>query len=76
MRTTVDLPPAVRHRVEQIARERGQPISTVIAELTMRGLDQLDEPMVITTDPSTGFPVFSVGRRVTSGDVAEILDEE
>jgi predicted transcriptional regulator len=76
MRTTVDLPPAARRRVEEIARERGQSISAVIAELALRGLAQLDEPVVVRADPATGFPIFSIGRRVTSEDVAEMLDEE
>jgi hypothetical protein len=48
----------------------------VIAELTVRGLNQLDVPMVITTDERSGFPVISVGRRVTSEQVAAALDEE
>ncbi len=76
MRTTVDLPPALRRRVEELARDRGQSISTVVADLAIRGLDQLDEPVVVTTDPRTGFPVFHVGRRVTPEDVAEMLDDE
>jgi hypothetical protein len=48
----------------------------VIAELTIRGLSQLDEPVVVGTDPRSGFPVISVGRRVTSEQVAAALDEE
>lgn len=50
-------------------------MSAMIAELTARGLAQLDEPMVITTDERSGFPVISVGRRVTSEDVAAVLDD-
>lgn len=48
----------------------------MLAELTARGLSQLDEPVVVRTDVETGFPVLSVGRRVTSDDVAAALDEE
>lgn len=76
MRTTVDLPPALRRRVEELAHDRGQSISAVVSELALRGLDQLEEPIVITSDPRTGFPVFHVGRRVTSDDVADLLDDE
>ena len=41
-----------------------------------RGLSQLDEPVVVRTDEVSGFPVLSVGRRITSEDVAGALDEE
>lgn len=76
MRTTVDLPPAVHRRAVALARARGQSLSATLAELTARGLGQLDEPVVVRADPTSGFPVLSVGRRVTSQDVAELLDEE
>jgi hypothetical protein len=76
MRTTVDLPPAVHRRALEIARRRGQSLSAVVAELTVRGLSQLDEPVLISTDERSGFPVVSVGRRVTSEQVAAAVDEE
>ncbi|HWM06277.1 MAG TPA: hypothetical protein VNP92_28365 [Actinophytocola sp.] len=76
MRTTVDLPPAVHRRALEIARRRGQSLSAVVAELTVRGLSQLDEPVLISTDERSGFPVLSVGRRVTSEQVAAAVDEE
>jgi hypothetical protein len=75
MRTTVDLPPAVHRRAQEIARRRGLSLSAVIAELTVRGLNQLDEPVVVGTDPRSGFPVISVGRKVTSEQVAALDDE-
>lgn len=76
MRTTVDLPPHVRERALEIARSRGQSLSSVVAELTIRGLTQIDAPMEITVDPKSGFPVVSYGHEVTSEDVADILDDE
>ena len=76
MRTTVDLPPAVHRRAVAIAKARGQSLSTTLAELTARGLSQLDEPLTISTDARSGFPVVSVGRRITSEDVADALDDE
>jgi hypothetical protein len=76
MRTTVDLPPAVHRRAVELARARGLSLSATLAELTSRGLSQLDEPVVVRSDAATGFPVLSVGRRVTSEDVAAALDEE
>jgi len=76
MRTTVDLPPAVHRRALEIARRRGLSLSAVVAELTVRGLSQLDEPVVLGTDARSGFPVLSVGRKVTSEQVAAALDDE
>lgn len=76
MRTTVDLPPAVHRRAQEIARRRGLSLSSVIADLTARGLAQLDEPATIVSDPRSGFPVVSVGRRITDEDVAAALEDE
>jgi predicted transcriptional regulator len=76
MRTTIDLPPAVHRRARELAKSRGQSLSSVVAELAIRGLSQLDQPLVITTNPTSGFPEISVGRTVTGEDVAEMLDEE
>jgi hypothetical protein len=76
MRTTVDLPPAVHQRAVELAKARGLSLSATLAELTARGLAQLDEPLRISIDARTGFPVVSVGRRVTAADVAEALDDE
>ena len=76
MRTTGDLPPAVHRRAIEIAKRSGRSLSAVIADLAVRGLSQLDEPVVIGTDERSGFPVISVGRRVTSEQVAAALDEE
>jgi len=76
VRTTVDLPPAVHRRALEIAQRTGRSLSAVVADLTARGLSQLDEPVVVTTDERSGFPVVSVGRRVTSEQVAVVLDEE
>jgi hypothetical protein len=76
MRTTVDLPPAVHRRAVQLAKQRGQSLSSVIAELATYGLSRLNEPLVLRTDPQSGFPVVSLGRQITSEAVANALDEE
>ena len=76
MRTTVDLPPTVHRRARELAEQRGQSLSTVVAELATRGLSQLDEPLQITTHPTSGFPVISIGRSVNAADVAAVLDDE
>lgn len=76
MRTTVDLPPAVHRRARELAALRGDSLSAVIADLTMRGLAQVDEPVTLTTDVRTGLLVISLGRLITSDDVADALDDE
>lgn len=76
MRTTVDLPPAVHRRAKELAKQRGQSLSAVIADLTARGLAQQDEPVTIATDPTTGMPVLSLGRRITADEVGDLLDDE
>lgn len=76
MRTTVDLPPSVHRRALEIAKGSGRSLSAVIADLAVRGLGQLDEPVVIGTDERSGFPVIAIGRRITSEQVAAALDEE
>lgn len=48
----------------------------MLAELTARGLGQLDEPVTVRTDLVSGLPVLSLGRRVTADDVAHALDDE
>jgi predicted transcriptional regulator len=76
MRTTVNLPPAVHRRAQELARQRHQSLSTVIADLAVRGLATLDEPVEVSTDPKTGFPVITLGRRLTAAEVADALDDE
>lgn len=76
MRTTVDLPPAVHRRARAIAMDTGRSLSSVIVELTVRGLAHLDTPVEVRTDERSGMPVVSIGRTITSQDVAEALDDE
>lgn len=54
---------------------RGTSLSATLAELVARGLGQLDEPLTLTVDKESGFPVVSIGSRITSDDVAKALDE-
>lgn len=76
MRTTVDLPPAVHRRARELAERRGESLSAVVADLAIRGLAQIDAPVSVRVDPSSGFPVISIGRKITDDDVARILDDE
>lgn len=76
MRTTVDLPPAVHRRAVELAKARGQSLSSTVAELTARGLSQLDQPLCIVVDERSGFPVVSLGRRISADDVSTAVDDE
>ncbi len=76
MRTTVDLPPDVHERAKRLAAHRHESLSATLADLTIRGLASLGEPATVSTDPVTGLPVLTLGRRVTCEDVAEALDDE
>ncbi len=51
-------------------------MSAVIADLTVRGLAQIDEPVQLETEPSTGLPYLSLGRRITSAEVDQLVDED
>lgn len=76
MRTTTDLPVAVHRRVSELARQRHQSLSAVVADLTTRGLASLGEPVEVLTDPVSGLPMITVGRRISSEEVADLLDDE
>lgn len=76
MRTTVDLPPAVHRRARELAAERHQSLSAVVADLTVRGLATLGDALELTIEPTSGFPVITLGRRITSAEVADALDDE
>jgi len=76
MRTTVDLPPAVHRRAQTLAKARHQSLSATVADLTVRGLAALGEPLEVGIDPVSRLPVISLGRVVTASEVADAVDEE
>ncbi len=76
MRTTVDLPTDVHERARRLARERHQSLSATVAELTVRGLASLGDPAAVSIDPVSGFPMLTLGHRVTAEQVAEALGDE
>ncbi len=76
MRTTVDLPPALHRRALELAEQQGRSLSSVVVDLTLRGLAQLQAPVALSTDKRSGLPVLSIGRTITSKDVAAALDDE
>ena len=76
MRTTVDLPPAVHRRARELAAQRGVSLSAVLADLTVRGLAQLDAPVKLTTDALTGFPILTLGRKVTAAQAVTAMSQK
>jgi hypothetical protein len=76
MRTTVDLPPAVHRRARELAAQRGVSLSSVLADLAVRGLAQLDAPVKLTTDRLTGLPVLTLGRKVTAAQTVSGMAEK
>lgn len=76
MRTTVDLPPAVHRRARELAAQRGVSLSSALADLTVRGLAQLDVPVKLTTDQLTGLPALSLGRKVSAAQATTAMAEK
>jgi predicted transcriptional regulator len=76
VRTTVDLPPALHRRAQALAASRRQSLSATVADLAVRGLAALGEPVEVGTDPVSGLPVISLGRMVRAIEVADALDDE
>lgn len=76
MRTTVTLPPAVHRRVIELAEARRSSLSAVVSDLVVRGLAQEDSPVELMIDPETGTPSLSIGRRITTDQVADLIDED
>jgi hypothetical protein len=74
MRTTLDLPDDVLERARAIARDTRRSLSQVVADLARRGLEPgaTSEP---TLSRTTGLPLVSVGRVITSDDVRALEDE-
>ena len=72
----MDLPPAALRRAREIATGSGRSLSSVLAELTLRGLAAADTEQQLIAHSATGFPTVTVGRKVDAGDVATLDDEE
>lgn len=66
----------MHERAHELARERGVSLSAMIADLTIRGLAQIDTPVRLERNEITGLPTLSIGRRITSEDVTRLIDED
>ncbi|MDR3359403.1 MAG: hypothetical protein LBO20_01840 [Bifidobacteriaceae bacterium] len=78
MRTTVELSAHTYERVKLLAETQGRSISTIVGELTQRGLNEVaGEQDGIGRDPETGFRFISLGGPViTDQDVADALEDD
>jgi hypothetical protein len=75
MRTTVDIPEDLHRLAMAIARDSGSSLSETIARLLRAALAG-PGPVQVTTSPTTGLQVATVGRAVTSEDVRSLEDDE
>ncbi len=66
----------MHRRAQALAESRHQSLSATVADLAVRGLATLGEPVEVATDPVSGFPVISLGQVVTAAEVADALDDE
>ena len=76
MRTTIDIPPMLHERIMAYAHSHGQSFSTTATEALQRGMAPIETPGTLRRDPLTGLLVVNSGHRVTSEDVAELIDED
>lgn len=77
MRTTVDLPSSTHRRARDLATRRGRSLSSVLADLVQRGLDDADDAdRPFDIHPETGLPQIDVGRPVTHAEVQAFLNDD
>ena len=78
MRTTVDLPEAKHHQLKVIAQKRAVSLGQLITELTDIALQQsANAPTIgstLATSAQTGLLTLSVGRPISSAEVAALLE--
>lgn len=75
METTVDLPDDLHALVTAIADRAGLSPSETVVRL-LRDAVPVHGPSRVSVDPSSGLPVFSGGRTITSEDVRSLEDED
>ncbi len=73
MRTTIDLPDDLHEVARQLAHDRRESMSKVVADLMRRGMSPTDQEPLFTI--RRGVPIISVGHTVTAEDVASLEDD-
>jgi hypothetical protein len=73
MRTTIDLSPEAYHIAQSVARERNLSMGKVVSEFILKRVGDGVQPLGRS---AAGFPLFASGKRITSEDVRDLLDED
>lgn len=76
VRTTFDIDQQTYRLVKAIAAQRGVTMGTVVNEAVLRQYGSAKEPSLTIRRSASGWPVISIGRTITSEEVAEALDED
>lgn len=77
MRTTVDLPEAKHRQLKAIAEKRAISLGHLIAELTdlaLQGKQAATEGSTLAPSAQTGLLTLSVGRPISSAEVAALME--
>lgn len=78
MRTTIDLPPGLKSRLQDVADMRNESMSAVVTTLLLERLNQMEGlPSRLERNPVTGLlNVKSDGHVYTMKEIADLLDED
>lgn len=78
MRTTIDIPEAIRARAKALAHDRGMSLSATLGEIVTEYFAPRDQQPQLKAEisPTTNLPVRHIGRVLTSEDVANLWDDE
>jgi hypothetical protein len=66
------LTPEAWHFAKAVARERNESLGKVVSEFIL----QRPDSSLPLTRSKAGFPLFSSGRRITSEEVQDLIDED
>jgi hypothetical protein len=75
VRTTLDIDQTTYRLAKAIAAQRGISMGKVVAEAIAAQYGETNEPSDVIGRSEAGFPVLTIGRPITSEDVAELEDE-
>ena len=75
MRTTIDIETGSYRLAKAIATQRGVSLGKIVAEAIQSAYGQTGPPTSDILMSDAGFPVLTLGRTITSEDVAGLEDE-
>ena len=75
MRTTLDIDQQSYRLAKAVAAQRGISLGKVVAEAIRAQFGNSGDPSSTVGRSEAGFPVLTIGRPITSEDVAELEDE-